>query len=321
MKLLVFCLLAIPLMSATAFAENRPRFALAIHGGAGEWNIDEPLRKELRDTLSKALTDGRDTLTAGGSSLDVVETVIRLLEDTPAFNAGKGATFNAAGQHELDASIMDGDGRASGAVAGLRVAKNPISVARLVMSDTKHVLFTGDGADEFATMLAMKNRAVELVKPDYFWTPHRRQQWKQQQTEADDHHGTVGCVALDTHGNLAAGTSTGGMKNKRFGRVGDSPLIGSGTWADNATCAISCTGHGELFIRNQVAYDIAARVAYGKSDLETAVHHQLHKRLKPGDGGLIAIGSSGEIVLDFNTKAMPRAAADSSGRFEVVVDE
>ncbi len=292
-----------PLVAAT------PRYAVAIHGGAGGTTSDPQI---VEATLRSALTVAKEHLANGGDSLDAVEQVVAILEDADVFNAGKGSTFNAQGRHELDASIMDGQDRKSGAVAGLRVAKNPIRVARLVMAKTKHVLLSGDGADAFAETVG-----AELAPPDYFWTDRTRKKWQRLRDEAEDHYGTVGCVALDTHGNLAAATSTGGLTMKRFGRVGDSPLIGAGTWADNQTCAVSCTGIGELFIRDQIAYDISARIAYGKSDLAGAVHHHLHESLAKDTGGVIAIGVSGEIVLDYNTTAMPRAAADSSGRFEV----
>ena len=320
LRLPLFSLLLTLLSMTTALAQtpasSSQRYAIAIHGGAGLWQIDQSMRKEVDATMHRALTHGRDLLARGGASLDAVEQVIQILEDAPVFNAGKGSVFNAQGKHELDASIMDGRDRSSGAVAGVRVAKNPIAVARLVMTQTDHVLLTGDGADDF-----VQASGANIAPKGYFWTPQLREQWQKEQKQAPDHHGTVGCVALDMQGNLAAGTSTGGMSMKRFGRVGDSPLIGSGTWADNATCAISCTGHGELFIRDHIAYDVAARVAYGKSDLPSAVRHHLHQSLAKGTGGLIAIDASGQIVLEFNTAAMPRAAADSSGRFDVRFDD
>lgn len=315
---LLLSILAFGVAMLASFASAAPPtptgYAIAIHGGAGLWRLDAAQEQQVSQTLRRALEHGRDLLARGGSSLDAVEQVIQILEDSPEFNAGKGAVFNARGEHELDASIMDGRDRSSGAVAGLRVAKNPIAVARLVMTHTEHALLAGDGADEFAETVGAK-----LAPADYFWTPRRRAEWEEKNKSPEDHHGTVGCVALDKNGDLAAGTSTGGMVMKRFGRVGDSPLVGAGTWADNATCAVSCTGHGELFIRAAIAHDIAARVAYGKSDLTTAVKHHLHQSLEPDTGGVIAIGAAGQIVLDFNTNAMPRAAADSAGRFEVSI--
>jgi beta-aspartyl-peptidase (threonine type) len=264
------------------------------------------------------LSAGRDLLAQGGSSLDAVERVIRILEDDPRFNAGRGAVLNVDGQAELDASIMDGRTKACGAVAAVRTVKNPISLARLVMTQTKHVLFVGAGADRLAAEMK-----VELVGPDYFHVSQagaRNRENKRRlgaPEEPGDLFGTVGCVALDRAGNLAAGTSTGGRKDKMVGRVGDSPIIGAGTYADNATCAVSCTGVGEEFIRHAVAYDIAARLAYRGSTLEEAVHAQLFEKLRPDDGGIIAVDKSGAISMQFSTAGMPRAAADSTGRFEV----
>ncbi|MEM6328722.1 MAG: isoaspartyl peptidase/L-asparaginase [Planctomycetota bacterium] len=310
------------LCGGAARAEEPPRYAIAIHGGAGGLRADPA---PVKAVLERALRTGGDLLRGGAASLDVVQQVVQLLEDAPEFNAGKGSVFTAEGRHELDASIMDGRDRSSGAVAGVRVAKNPVAVARLVMTQTRHALLAGGGADAFA-----RSSGVELAPPEYFWTPRRRRQWRERNAPAPDndaaaavdnhpHYGTVGCVALDVHGNVAAATSTGGTAGKLPGRVGDSPLVGAGTWADNATCAVSCTGVGELFIRGNIAYDIAARQAYGKSGLAEAAHYHLHDSLAPGTGGVIAVGADGRIVLDFNTQAMPRGAADASGRFEVRV--
>jgi beta-aspartyl-peptidase (threonine type) len=214
---------------------------------------------------------------------------------------------------------MDGRDRAGGAVAGITVAKNPISVARLVMNKTTHVLLAGAGADQFA-----RQAGAEIVTPDYFWTERTRQRWeapKQSRLPSirDDHYGTVGCVALDQAGNLAAGTSTGGLTNKHVGRVGDSPIIGAGTYADNNTCAVSCTGVGELFIRHAIAHDISARMEYTGQSLDAAVGYSIDERLEPGTGGIIAIDRQGKASLRYNTRAMPRGLIDSSGRFEVAV--
>jgi beta-aspartyl-peptidase (threonine type) len=306
-------------------------YAIAIHGGAGaRARRTREETEAIREALAEALRRGRDALASGGASVDAVELAIRCLEDSPLFNAGKGATFNLAGRHELDASIMRGEDLAAGAVAGVTVAKNPISLARRVLTDTKHVLLVGEGADRFA-----KEIDVELATPDYFWTDKTRAEWQAAQSSDDRqgraepavlkrdvpvYFGTVGCVALDERGNLAAGTSTGGLKMKRVGRVGDSPLIGAGTYADNAACAVSCTGLGELFIRHAVAYDIAARIRYGGATLSEAARTQIDQRLPAGSGGLIALGLDGEIVAPFNTAAMPRGMADSSGRFEIHID-
>ncbi len=251
------------------------KYAIAIHGGAGSSpnQYSDEANQQRRESLKTALTKGVEILDSGGSSLDAVEAVIQILEDDPQFNAGKGAVFNADGSHELDASIMDGSSLSCGAVAGVSHVKNPIKLARLVMTETPHVLLSGPGAEAFA-----RQQAVDWVEPSYFDTPaakaslERYKQRLEKKTGAHDAGpamgtasepewkiGTVGCVALDVNGNLAAGTSTGGMTYKKFGRVGDSPVVGAGTYADNATCAVSGTGIGEQYIRNAVAYDIWRR--------------------------------------------------------------
>ncbi len=296
-------------------------YAIAIHGGAGHDAAKlPPEERQAREaTLRRALEIGVGVLKNGGASLDAVEQVVRFLEDDPHFNAGRGAVFNTEGGRELDASIMEGRHKACGAVAGVRIVKNPVSLARLVMTRTRHVLLVGDGAEAFA-----KDQQVELVDPDYFSTPYQRDKFekarknaKQSPNNRDGHMGTVGCVALDRHGDLAAATSTGGTSHKLFGRVGDTPIIGAGTYADNATCAVSCTGIGEHFIRHAVAHDLSARMAYQGVSLAEAANHVLHKTLQPDTGGLIAVDRNGVIVMDFNTVGMARAAADSAGRFEV----
>ncbi|MCO6454310.1 MAG: isoaspartyl peptidase/L-asparaginase [Pirellulaceae bacterium] len=296
------------------------RYALAIHGGVGtdpaKWTPEQ--RDARTRSLTAALRIGQRILAEGGSSLDAVERVIRQLEDDPVFNAGRGAVLNAEGHHELDASIMDGRDRSCGAVTGVTTVRHPISLARLVMTRTRHVLLAGTGAEQFAEKMG-----VEQVAPDWFTTDHARRGWEearrqQNQPVPDDRpKGTVGCVALDSHGNLAAGTSTGGLTYKMPGRIGDSPIVGAGTYADNGTCAVSCTGVGEHFIRHVVAHDISARMAYRGDSLADAVRHVVHQTLKPGDGGVIAVDRQGQIVLEFNTPGMSRGAADSSGRFTV----
>lgn len=311
---------ALLLMTAGSLSASEPlpvEYAVAIHGGAGAWSdITEGQRAEISRELLRVVTLGRDRLAAGEDGLDVVEAVIRELEDSPLFNAGRGSTFNAIGGHELDASIMDGRDLSCGAVASVTIVKNPISLARSVMTKTKHVLLVGDGADQFA-----RTCGVELVDDDYFWTDATRARWEKFRTEQrgrtnSDHHGTVGCVVRDRQGNLAAGTSTGGMMGKRFGRVGDSPVVGAGTYADNATCAVSCTGTGEEFIRRAVAYDVAARMRYAGAALKDAVASQFDQRLKAGDGGIIAVDRDGRIALQSNTRWMARGCADSTGRLE-----
>jgi beta-aspartyl-peptidase (threonine type) len=315
------------------------KFAIALHGGAGK-SPEAADREAVERSLGEALDLGVKLLKDGGTGLDAVERVIRFLEDDPLFNAGRGAVFNAAGGHELDASIMDGRTRAGGAVAAVRTVRNPISLSRLVMEKTRHVLLAADGAERFADEMQ-----VERVENSWFDTDKQRRALDRVKTEEakaeatkqsrviressvplttthsplTPHHGTVGCVVLDTHGNLAAGTSTGGLTNKRFGRVGDSPIVGAGTYADNATCAVSCTGIGEQFIRHAVAYDISARLAYRQQPLADAVNEILTKRLNPNDGGIIAVGADGTIAMDFSTAGMARAAADSGGRREVKI--
>jgi beta-aspartyl-peptidase (threonine type) len=305
---------------STNTSDSAPlRFAIAIHGGAiGDVSkLTETNRAAAEQALARALDLGKSILEKEGTSLDAVEQVIRFLEDDPTFNAGKGAVFNAAGGHELDASIMEGKTKRCGAVAGVKTVKNPISLARLVMTKTRHVLLAGEGAEKFAAEMK-----VELVENKYFSTPEKLEELRRAQAAQADpqqHKGTVGCVALDQHGNLAAGTSTGGLTNKMFGRIGDSPIIGAGTYADNATCAVSCTGTGEEFIRNAVAYDLSAQMAYQQVSLATAMERVLTKKLAGGIGGIIAVDRFGKVVMQFNTGGMSRAAADSSGRREIRV--
>lgn len=298
----------------------KPRYAIALHGGAGK-SAKAESAPAVMAALNDALDIGVKVLDGGGSSLDAVEKVIRFLEDDEHFNAGKGAVFNSAGGHELDASIMDGRNRACGAVAAARTVRHPISLSRLVMEKTRHVLFVSEGAEKFADSLGSQ---VERVENRWFDTEKQRQSWEKtrQQSSRDGevrYYGTVGCVALDSAGNLAAGTSTGGINNKMYGRVGDSPIIGAGTYADNTTCAISCTGTGEQFIRHAVAHDIHSRLAYLKQPLAAAVNDVLHKTLRPDDGGLIALGADGTIVMDYTTEGMARAMADSNGKREVKI--
>jgi len=302
---------------------SRPTFAIAIHGGAGV--LSKTAKPEevaaYENSLRNALTFGRDMLSKGSSALDTAEAVVRMLEDDPNFNAGKGAVFTAAGAHELDASIMDGRDLSCGAVAGVRTVKNPISLARLVMERTRHVLLAADGAEKFADEMK-----VDRVPNSYFDTEKRRrslEEWKQENGIADAGvrppyaYGTVGCVALDSKGDLAAATSTGGMTGKRFGRVGDSPIIGAGCYANNDTCAISCTGTGEQFIRHGVAKTISDRMELAGESAHAAASHLVFKTLNPDDGGLIVVSKSGEIVMLFNSEGMFRGAADSNGRFEI----
>lgn len=297
------------------------KFALALHGGAGTEpdKMSDAEKKEMETSLGKALDIGLEILKKKGSSLDAVEQVIRFLEDDPLYNAGKGACFNHVGKHELDASIMDGSNKACGAVAVVRTVKNPISLARLVMSKTRHVLLIGDGAEQFADEMK-----VERVKNEWFSTEKQRklleraqERERQRKPDLEKKMGTVGCVALDQMGNLAAGTSTGGLTNKRWGRIGDSPIIGAGNYADNDTVAISCTGTGEEYIRHSIAHEVSVRVGYKGEKLTVAVDHVLRKILKPDDGGLIAVSKTGEVVMDYTTDGMARAAVDASGKREI----
>lgn len=302
------------------------KYAIVIHGGAGSSpdQFSDAKNDARRDSLKSALNKGVAVLKNGGTSLKAVEVVIREMENDPIFNAGKGAVFNAQGKFELDASIMDGRDRSCGAVAGVTTVKNPISLARLVMTDTKHVLLSSKGADQFA--IEMK---VERVDNSYFQTEASKARWERQQKRKKSkvnvpnislqpsYLGTVGCVALDATGNIAAGTSTGGLSNKKFGRVGDSPVIGAGTYADNGSCGVSCTGIGEQFIRNAVAYDVSARMRYKKIGIEQATREVIHDVLKKDQGGLIALDAKGKISIEYNTKGMSSAAADSNGKFEI----
>ena len=321
-------LAAIMMMSSTAAlaqATERP-FAIAIHGGAGTIKKEKftPEReKAYRAKLAEAVEAGYSVLDKGGASLDAVTAAINVLENSPFFNAGKGAVYTHNETHEMDASIMDGKNRQAGAVAGVKHIENPINLARLVMEESVHVMLSGDGAEEFASQ-----QGVALVDNTIFDTEGRyksllraKAKMKKAEDELKDYQaahqalateykvGTVGAVALDKMGNIAAGTSTGGMTNKRFGRIGDSPVIGAGTFAENESCAVSATGHGEYFIRYNVAADICARVKYQGKSIEQAGNEVIHDVLMPvgGTGGVIIIDTKGNISLPFNTKGMYRA--------------
>ncbi|MEM1323161.1 MAG: isoaspartyl peptidase/L-asparaginase [Bacteroidota bacterium] len=296
---------------------EKPDYALVIHGGAGtilKKNMTPEKETAILEVLNKALDTGEAILKNGGSSADAVEKTIMLLENSPYFNAGKGAVFTNAGKNELDASFMDGRTRNAGAVGGVTNVKNPIRAARAVMDKSEHVLLTGLGAEQFA-----KEVGLELVDPDYFYTESRwnslqRAKEKEGPTGMIDpldqstKFGTVGAAALDKAGNLAAGTSTGGMTNKRYNRLGDSPIIGAGTYANNNTCAVSCTGHGEYFIRYAVAYDVSAMMEYGGTDFQTASDKVINEKLKTagGSGGFIGVDHLGNVAMPFNTAGMYR---------------
>lgn len=306
-------LLSTILMTATAQAAEP---VLAIHGGAGtirRSDMTPEAEKEYRDALATALRTGQKILLEGGTSLDAVEATVRVLEDHPLFNAGRGAVFTHSGRNEHDASIMDGATRRAGAVAGVSILKNPITAARAVMEHSPHVMLSGRGAELFAT-----EQGLEIVDPSYFWTERRweslqRALREQKSTAVADlpleyRAGTVGAVALDRHGNLAAATSTGGMTNKRWGRIGDSPIIGAGTFADNETCAVSATGHGEYFIRWAVAHEIASMMRYSGRTVGEAARNVIHEQLKRagGEGGVIALDGNGNVALEFNSEGMYR---------------
>jgi beta-aspartyl-peptidase (threonine type) len=299
-------------------------FGLALHGGAGTLPRSEMSGEQearYRAGLSVALSAGYAVLEAGGTSLDAVTRAIVVLEDDPLFNAGRGAVFTLDGRNELDASIMDGSTLRAGAVCGLTRIKNPISLARAVMEQSDYVLLSGAGAEDFAA-----NHGFEFVPGSYFYTAARWQQLERIRSGDTSlsaltisHVGTVGAVALDTHGRLAAGTSTGGMTGKRYSRIGDSPIIGAGTYADDRSCAVSATGHGEIFIRAAVAHDIGARMRYGGRDLATAVREVVLGELTAlhGEGGVVAIDRHGEIAMEFNSEGMFRASRAAGGVPEI----
>lgn len=315
--------------------KNSATFKLLIHGGAGTilpQSMTPEIENQYREGLSESLVAGYDILKSGGSALLAVEAAVAVLEDNPLFNAGRGSVFNHQGQQEMDAAIMDGKNLKAGAIAGVKNIKNPVSLALRVMQYSNHVMLFGEGAQEFASQ-----HGVKQMESSYFFTDFRYQQLLQilgtDQTALDHNlpgakgiednrkFGTVGAVALDADGNLAAATSTGGLTNKRFGRVGDSSIIGAGTYANNATCAVSATGHGETFIRNVVAYDISCLMAYGGLSLETAcekVISRIHAE-DPECGGVIALDAKGNFCFQFNTPGMYRGLVQENGKPETAI--
>jgi beta-aspartyl-peptidase (threonine type) len=308
------------LLAATTAAAHEP--VIAIHGGAGTIRRAEmtPEREQqYRVALSSVVSAAHKRLSDGMASLDVVELAVRELEDSPLFNAGKGAVFTREGRNELDAAIVDGRTGNAGAVTGVTILKNPISAARAVMEKSPHVLLAGRGAEVFAA-----EHGIESVDPSYFWTERR---WKALQDElrkrastTESKSGTVGAVALDGAGNLAAATSTGGTTGKLTGRVGDTPLIGAGTYADNDTCAVSGTGQGEFFIRGVIAYQVAARMRFGKESLALAAQHAIDSLTEAGgEGGVIAVDAKGNVVMPFNTEGMYRAWVGRDGVVHVEI--
>ncbi len=310
---------------------RKPKISFAIHGGAGvitRTTLTPEREREYREKLEEALMAGYRVLEQGGASLDAVEAAIKIMEDSPLFNAGKGAVFTSAGTNELDASVMDGKTLKAGAVASVKHIKNPIVLARMVMEHSPHVMMVGEGAEEFA-----KQNGMQLVPQEYFFTQRRWDELKKKQEEERQRQnnpapsgtprpnpfehqlGTVGAVALDSQGNLAAGTSTGGTTNKRWGRVGDSPIIGAGTYANNETCAVSATGDGEYFIREVVAYQISALVEFKGKSLQDAADAAIANvgRLG-GTGGVIVLGKNGKIAMAFNSEGMYRGYVDENGK-------
>jgi beta-aspartyl-peptidase (threonine type) len=307
-------------------ASGIQKWVLVIHGGAGGTagqKMPEEVQQQYISKMTEVLKAGAAVLSGGGTSLDAVETCIRLMEDSPMFNAGKGAVFTEEGKNEMDAAIMDGQTLKAGAVAGVTTIKNPISAARAVMEKSKHVMLIDGGAEKFA-----KDQGLEIVPTSYFYTKQRWDEYQKvhneelnQKKDSVKSHGTVGAVALDSHGNLAAGTSTGGMTNKMKGRIGDSPIIGAGTYANNNTCAVSCTGHGEYFIRNVVAYDVSARMEYKGQRLPEAAGDVVNVKLKSqgAEGGLIAVDRNGNIAMPFNTVLMFRGSIGIDGKIQVEI--
>lgn len=296
-------------------------YSLAIHGGAGtitKQSMSTELQNRYEEALLQALNAGEQILRKGGSALDAVQQAVVELENCPLFNAGKGAVFTHEGHHEMDAAIMDGSNLKAGAVCALRAVRNPILLAREVLEDGRHLLLSGRGAEEFARL-----KQLPFESPGYFYVEQRYKQYQDALAEdrimldhsasSEKKFGTVGAVACDLHGNLAAATSTGGMTNKRFGRIGDSPVIGAGTYANNKTCAVSCTGHGEFFLRAVVAYDISCLMEYRGLSLEQACEEVVMKKLVKmgGEGGLIAVDRMGNIELPFNSEGMYRGSVRS----------
>ena len=318
MKHYLWVLFGISMMSAA----DETSVAIALHGGAGTIErgaMSEELEATYRAFLNDAIIRGYEQLREGRAGLDVVVNVIQLMEDSPLFNAGRGAVYTWEGTHELDASIMHGENRDAGAVAGVSTVESPIALARAVMEDSPHVILAGTGAEAFAL-----ERGFDPVSPEYFATDRRREALEAYKAneqeglkpEADHKFGTVGVVVLDKAGNMIAGTSTGGMTGKRWGRIGDSPVIGAGTYADNRSCAVSATGHGEYFIRYTVARDVCARMQFGGVTLQEAASTVVLEELVAanGEGGIIAVDPAGNVALVFNTPGMYRASIDAAGR-------
>ena len=316
-SIIIFSILSfILIINQNIFSQDKKgNYTIVIHGGAGYFPKDSPeeLKQQYINSLTEALNIGKDILAGGGTSIDAVEKVINYLENNILFNSGKGAVFTSEGKHELDASIMQGKDLSCGAVAGVTIIKNPISLARLVMEKTEYVLFAGKGADDLGILLG-----VEIVPNSYFHDSTSYQKWLKSNLPKQQGE-TVGCVALDQYGNITAGTSTGGRQNKAPGRVGDTPLVNAGTYANNKTCGVSATGIGELFIRNTVAYNISALMEYKGYTLKQACDEMIYNKLPDESGGIIAIDKEGNYEMPFNTTSMMRAVANSNGEFKVEI--
>lgn len=313
----VFTIALLVQICLLAQTETNKKYVLVVHGGAGATaeNISDSSKNEYLDALRNALMIGKSILADGGSSLDAVEKVVNYLEDNPLFNAGRGSVLNSDGNVEMDAAIMSGHDLSAGSVAGIKTVKNPISLARLVMEKTPHVMLTGPGAERFADEMK-----VERVDSTYFIDEKLRNRWLQLKKKIDNEKkGTVGAVALDLSGNLAAATSTGGMMMKLPGRVGDVPIIGAGTYANNNSCAVSATGWGEKFIKNTVAVSISKLMEYKGVSLDEAVGELIYKTLQKNDGGVIAVDKDGNYSMMFNTQSMFRGVVNSDGEIEVKI--
>ena len=316
-SIIIFSILSfILIINQNIFSQDKKgNYTIVIHGGAGYFPKDTPeeLKQQYINSLTEALNIGKDILSGGGTSIDAVEKVINYLENNILFNSGRGAVFTSEGKHELDASIMQGKDLSCGAVAGVTIIKNPISLARLVMEKTEYVLFAGKGADDLGILLG-----VEIVPNSYFRDSTTYQKWLQSKLLKQQGE-TVGCVVLDRYGNITAGTSTGGRQNKAPGRVGDTPLISAGTYANNKTCGVSATGIGELFIRSTVAYNVSALMEFKGYTLKQACDEMIYNRLPEESGGIIAIDKDGNYEMPFNTTSMMRAVANSKGEFKVEI--
>lgn len=322
MKHIIFCL-ALCLSVFAGLAQSIGNYVLVIHGGAGvmdQKSMTPEIQAEYMKVLNRVLQVGDSVLSHGGTCMDAIEKAIVIMEDSPLFNAGKGAVFTHDGLVELDASVMDGKSLKAGAIAAVRDIKNPIRVARAVMEKSEHVMLNGTGASQFA-----KEQGFVPVDNSYFYTEKRRQQLdellkKEREAGVNDKHGTVGCVALDKYGNIAAGTSTGGMTNKKYGRIGDSPIIGAGTYANNATGGFSCTGHGEYYIRLGFSRDISALIEYKGLSVQEACKTEVEKLTKlGGTGGVIGLDRKGNIAMEFNTSGMFRGYISSNGEKQVAI--